>query len=122
HRHGFLLQLHPTSRETRAPTPEMRRTGGGQSVRFYAPPRRRSMKACAGCAPVQILQSCHPESAIRNLQSAICNLQPAISDSGSLMTDYERFVNTEALLACQRPLDHLVNSHDLFFQITHQVM
>ena len=39
-----------------------------------------------------------------------------------MATDYERFVNTEALLACQRPLDALVNSHELFFQITHQVM
>lgn len=38
------------------------------------------------------------------------------------MTDYEKFVNTEALLACQRPLDRLVNSHELFFQVTHQVM
>jgi tryptophan 2,3-dioxygenase len=38
------------------------------------------------------------------------------------LTDYERFVNTEALLACQRPLDQLVNSHELFFQVTHQVM
>jgi tryptophan 2,3-dioxygenase len=37
-------------------------------------------------------------------------------------TDYEKFVNTEALLACQRPLDGLVNSHELFFQVTHQVM
>ena len=37
-------------------------------------------------------------------------------------TDYERFVNTEALLACQRPVDQLVNSHELFFQVTHQVM
>jgi tryptophan 2,3-dioxygenase len=39
-----------------------------------------------------------------------------------VLTDYEKFVNTEALLACQRPLDRLVNSHELFFQITHQVM
>jgi tryptophan 2,3-dioxygenase len=38
------------------------------------------------------------------------------------LTDYERFVNTEALLACQRPLEGLVNSHELFFQVTHQVM
>jgi tryptophan 2,3-dioxygenase len=38
------------------------------------------------------------------------------------LTDYEKFVNTEALLACQRPLDSLVNSHELFFQITHQAM
>jgi tryptophan 2,3-dioxygenase len=38
------------------------------------------------------------------------------------LTDYERFVNTEALLACQRPLDRLVNTHELFFQVTHQVM
>jgi tryptophan 2,3-dioxygenase len=38
------------------------------------------------------------------------------------LTDYERYVNTEALLACQRPLDSLVNSHELFFQVTHQVM
>jgi tryptophan 2,3-dioxygenase len=38
------------------------------------------------------------------------------------LTDYEKFVNTDALLACQRPLDQLVNSHELFFQITHQVM
>ena len=39
-----------------------------------------------------------------------------------VVTDYEKFVNTEALLACQRPLDSLVNSHELFFQVTHQVM
>lgn len=39
-----------------------------------------------------------------------------------VLTDYEKFVNTEALLACQRPIDSLVNSHELFFQITHQVM
>lgn len=39
-----------------------------------------------------------------------------------VLTDYEKFVNTEALLACQRPLDQLVNSHELFFQVTHQVM
>jgi tryptophan 2,3-dioxygenase len=38
------------------------------------------------------------------------------------LTDYEKFVNTEALLACQRPIDALVNSHELFFQVTHQVM
>jgi tryptophan 2,3-dioxygenase len=38
------------------------------------------------------------------------------------LTDYEKYVNTEALLACQRPLDSLVNSHELFFQVTHQVM
>jgi tryptophan 2,3-dioxygenase len=38
------------------------------------------------------------------------------------LTDYEKFVNTEALLACQRPIEHLVNSHELFFQVTHQVM
>lgn len=38
------------------------------------------------------------------------------------LTDYEKFVNTEALLACQRPLDQLVNTHELFFQVTHQVM
>src|SRR5262245_25485685 len=38
------------------------------------------------------------------------------------VTDYDRFVNTEALLACQRPIDSLVNSHELFFQVTHQVM
>jgi len=37
-------------------------------------------------------------------------------------TDYEKFVNTDALLACQRPIDQLVNSHELFFQVTHQVM
>src|SRR5438067_10224047 len=39
-----------------------------------------------------------------------------------VLTDYEKFVNTEALLACQRPIDSLVNSHELFFQVTHQVM
>jgi tryptophan 2,3-dioxygenase len=39
-----------------------------------------------------------------------------------VLTDYERFVNTEALLACQRPIESLVNSHELFFQVTHQVM
>jgi tryptophan 2,3-dioxygenase len=39
-----------------------------------------------------------------------------------MATDYEKFVNTEALLACQRPIDTLVNSHELFFQVTHQVM
>ena len=38
------------------------------------------------------------------------------------LTDYEKFVNTEALLACQRPFDTLVNSHELFFQVTHQMM
>lgn len=38
------------------------------------------------------------------------------------LTDYEKFVNTEALLACQRPLDQLVNAHELFFQVTHQAM
>ena len=38
------------------------------------------------------------------------------------LTDYEKFVNPDALLACQRPLDQLVNSHELFFQVTHQVM
>jgi tryptophan 2,3-dioxygenase len=38
------------------------------------------------------------------------------------LTDYDKFVNTDALLACQRPLDQLVNSHELFFQVTHQVM
>jgi tryptophan 2,3-dioxygenase len=38
------------------------------------------------------------------------------------LTDYEKFVNTEALLACQRPLDAVVNTHELFFQVTHQVM
>jgi tryptophan 2,3-dioxygenase len=37
-------------------------------------------------------------------------------------SDYEKFVNTSALLACQRPLDSLVNTHELFFQVTHQVM
>jgi tryptophan 2,3-dioxygenase len=37
-------------------------------------------------------------------------------------TDYEKFVNTDALLACQRPIDQLGNSHELFFQVTHQVM
>ena len=38
------------------------------------------------------------------------------------LTDYEKFVNTEALLACQRPIEGLVNSHELFFQVTHQAM
>src|SRR5436190_1955158 len=38
------------------------------------------------------------------------------------VSDYEKFVNTEALLACQRPVEGLVNSHELFFQVTHQVM
>src|SRR5437870_9333309 len=38
------------------------------------------------------------------------------------LSDYEKFVNTAALLACQRPLDGLVNTHELFFQVTHQVM
>lgn len=42
--------------------------------------------------------------------------------TGRAPTDYEKFVNTEALLACQRPLDALVSSHELFFQVTHQVM
>jgi len=41
---------------------------------------------------------------------------------GRTLTDYEKFVNTEALLACQRPLEGLVNTHELFFQVTHQVM
>jgi tryptophan 2,3-dioxygenase len=38
------------------------------------------------------------------------------------LSDYEKFVNTEALLACQRPIEALVNTHELFFQVTHQVM
>ena len=38
------------------------------------------------------------------------------------LTDYEKYVNTEALLACQRPIDSLVNTHELFFQVTHQAM
>src|SRR5436190_16144927 len=38
------------------------------------------------------------------------------------VSDYEKFVNTDALLACQRPIEGLVNSHELFFQVTHQVM
>jgi tryptophan 2,3-dioxygenase len=38
------------------------------------------------------------------------------------LTDYEKFVNTEALLACQRPLDRLVNPHELLFQVTHRAM
>src|SRR5437763_14197182 len=38
------------------------------------------------------------------------------------LSDYEKFVNTEALLACQRPIEGLVNTHKLFFQVTHQVM
>jgi len=38
------------------------------------------------------------------------------------LSDYEKFVNTEALLACQRPIEGLVNTHELFFQVTHQVM
>ena len=42
--------------------------------------------------------------------------------SDRVLTDYEKFVNTEALLACQRPIDGLVNTHELFFQVTHQVM
>ena len=42
--------------------------------------------------------------------------------SERVLTDYEKFVNTEALLACQRPIDSLVNTHELFFQVTHQVM
>ena len=37
-------------------------------------------------------------------------------------SDYEKFVNTAALLACQRPIEGLVNTHELFFQVTHQVM
>jgi tryptophan 2,3-dioxygenase len=46
----------------------------------------------------------------------------AAPESHRLLSDYEKFVNTEALLACQRPLDGLVNSHELFFQVTHQAM
>jgi len=38
------------------------------------------------------------------------------------LTDYEKYVNTETLLACQRPLDQLANTHELFFQVTHQTM
>jgi len=38
------------------------------------------------------------------------------------LTDYEKYVNTEALLACQRPIASLVNTHELFFQVTHQAM
>jgi tryptophan 2,3-dioxygenase len=37
-------------------------------------------------------------------------------------SDYERYVNCEALLACQKAIDQLANDHELFFQVTHQVM
>jgi tryptophan 2,3-dioxygenase len=40
----------------------------------------------------------------------------------SARSDYERYVNTDALLACQKALDTLANDHELFFQVTHQVM
>ena len=38
---------------------------------------------------------------------------------GSL--DYERYLNTDALLACQKPYDALANADELQFQIVHQV-
>lgn len=36
-------------------------------------------------------------------------------------TDYERYINTDNLLACQRRPDELVNHDELCFQTTHQV-
>ncbi|MEL7490601.1 MAG: tryptophan 2,3-dioxygenase family protein [Pseudomonadota bacterium] len=38
---------------------------------------------------------------------------------GSL--DYEKYLNTSALLACQKPFDALCNADELQFQIVHQV-
>jgi len=31
------------------------------------------------------------------------------------LSDYEKFVNTDALLACQRPISQLVSTWEVFF-------
>ena len=35
--------------------------------------------------------------------------------------DYERYLSTASLLACQKPFDALCNADELQFQIVHQV-
>jgi tryptophan 2,3-dioxygenase len=40
---------------------------------------------------------------------------------GSESLDYERYLNTGRLLACQKPFDQLCNRDELQFQIVHQV-
>ena len=40
---------------------------------------------------------------------------------GGSSLDYELYLNTRALLACQKPLDKLCNRDELQFQIVHQV-
>jgi tryptophan 2,3-dioxygenase len=41
--------------------------------------------------------------------------------AGGKELDYELYLNTEALLACQKPFDALCNRDELQFQIVHQV-
>ena len=41
--------------------------------------------------------------------------------SGSERLDYEIYLNTEDLLACQKPFDEFCNKDELQFQIVHQV-
>jgi tryptophan 2,3-dioxygenase len=46
-------------------------------------------------------------------------LQAEMQGGGAL--DYELYLNTRALLACQKPFDRLCNRDELQFQIVHQV-
>ena len=41
--------------------------------------------------------------------------------AGGSGLDYELYLNTEALLACQKPFSALCNKDELQFQIVHQV-
>ena len=41
--------------------------------------------------------------------------------NGDGRLDYEKYLNTPALLACQKPFDDLCNADELQFQIVHQV-
>src|SRR5476649_1218559 len=40
---------------------------------------------------------------------------------GGKSLDYELYLNTEALLACQKPFDKFCNKDELLFQVVHQV-
>ena len=40
---------------------------------------------------------------------------------GGKQFDYEVYLNTQALLACQKPLDKFCNKDELLFQVVHQV-
>jgi tryptophan 2,3-dioxygenase len=50
------------------------------------------------------------------------NRQAIYSDmAGGKQLDYEVYLNTEQLLACQKPFEQLCNKDELLFQVVHQV-